>query len=148
VPLDFERLREIDVGNVVCSVGLQGLRYTKFSGPSQLPQIVFGKNLYNVPTLNLGRAHLIALAVLVAAFVALYPYLGAAEMCDPGECPYATHSFHAASAGFSAICLGAVLSASTAVLASVASRGRRSIVADPQPTQLYSSPDPPPPRFL
>ncbi len=104
--------------------------------------------LYNAPTLNLHRAHLIVLAVLVAAFVALYPSLGAAEMCDAGECPYAMHSSNTASAGFSALCLVAVLSAIPAVLAHIAFRGRRSIIADPQPTQLYSSPDPPPPRFL
>jgi hypothetical protein len=128
--------------------GVHGLRDTKFSGPSQLPRIVFGKNLYNAPTLNLRRAHLIVLAVLVAAFVALYPSLGVAEMCNPGECPYATHSSQTTSAGFSALCLGAVLSAIPAVLTFVASRGRRSIVADPLPTQLHSSPDPPPPRFL
>jgi hypothetical protein len=109
---------------------------------------MFGRNLYNAPTLNLRRAHLIVLAVLVIAFVALYPYLGAAEMCNPGACPYATHSSHAASAGFSALCLGAVLSAICAVLAPIASRGRRSVVADSRPMQLYSSPDPPPPRFL
>jgi hypothetical protein len=117
-------------------------------GSEPLPQNVFGEGLYNAPTLNLRRAHLIALAVLVAAFVALYPYLGATEMCGPGECPYATHSSQMAFAGLSALCFGAVLSAIPAVLASAAFRGRCSIAADPQPTQLYPSPDPPPPRSL
>jgi hypothetical protein len=122
---------------------------TWFSGAaSQHLRTVLGRNLYNAPTLNLRRAHLIVLAVLVAAFVALYPFLGAAEMCDAGECPYATHSSNTASAGLSALCLGAVLSAISAVLAPIAFRGRRSIDADSRPTQLYSSPDPPPPRFL
>lgn len=96
---------------------------------------------------SLRRAHLIVLAVLVATFVALYPYLGAMEMCDSGECPYAAQSSHTStSAGLVSTCLSAVLSAFPAVLAFALLRGRRLPAADSQPVQFYLSPDPPPPR--
>jgi hypothetical protein len=96
---------------------------------------------------TLRHTHLFALAVLVAAFVALYPYLGNMEMCDFGECPYAAQSSsHTSSAGLLSVCLSAVLSAFPAVLAFALLWGRRLPAADLRPTELYLSPDPPPPR--
>ena len=88
-----------------------------------------------------------ALAVLVATFVALYPYLGNMGMCHSGECPYAAQSSsHTSSAGLASVCVSAVLSAFPAVLALALLRGRRLSAADSRPWQLYLSPDPPPPR--
>jgi hypothetical protein len=98
-----------------------------------------------VVALTLRSTYLFALAVLVAAFVALYPYLGAMEMCDSAECPMAVHS---ASIGFSITCLIAVVAASSApLLAFAASRGRCVVTSDTRPTEFYLSPDPPPPRL-
>jgi hypothetical protein len=103
--------------------------------------------LYNALTVDLHRTTVVILAVLVAAFVALYPYLGAMEMCDSGECPYAAQSSHTTtSSGLASACLIAVLSAFPAVLAFALFRGRLLPAADKRPTQLYLSPDPPPPR--
>lgn len=101
---------------------------------------------YNVNMLSKRRTPLVAVAVLVAAFVALYPYPGTMEMCDFGECPYAMQSSsHTSSAGV-ATCLTAVLATATvAGLAFAMLRGRR-VLADRYPAQLYLSPDPPPPR--
>jgi hypothetical protein len=96
---------------------------------------------------TLRRAYLVALAVLVATFVALYPYLGNRGMCDSGECPYATQSSsHTSSTGLASVCVSAVLSAFPAVLAFALFRGRRLPAADSRPAELYLSPDPPPPR--
>jgi hypothetical protein len=106
--------------------------------------------MYNPCALsNLRRTYLVALAALVAAFVALYPYLGGMGPCYGGECPYATHSSSEGSAGgFAVGCVGAGTVASAAVvLASAASRGRRADEAGSRPAQLYLSPDPPPPRL-
>jgi hypothetical protein len=102
--------------------------------------------LYNAPTVDLQRTTVVILAVLVAAFVALYPYLGAMEMCDVGECPYAAQSSHTTSAGLASVCVSAVLSVFPALLAFALFRGRRLSAAGKRPTQLYLSPDPPPPR--
>jgi hypothetical protein len=98
---------------------------------------------------TLRHTYLFALAVLVATFVALYPYLGNMGKCDSGECPYAVQSSsHASSAGLASVCASAVLSAVPAVLAFALLRGRHLPVAFSRPTQLYLSPDPPPPRYL
>jgi hypothetical protein len=104
------------------------------------------RNVYTVPTLTARRTYLVVIAVLVAAFVAMYPYFGAMDMCDSGECPYAVQSSHTASAGLASACVSAVLSALPVLLAFTLFRGRRSPTADERPTQLYLSPDPPPPR--
>jgi hypothetical protein len=102
---------------------------------------------YNVVALTLRSTYLFVLAVLVAAFVALYPYLGTMEMCNFGECPYAAQSSSpTSSAGLSSACVSAVLSAFPAVLALALFRGRRLPAGDARPTQLDLSPDPPPPR--
>ncbi len=97
--------------------------------------------------MTLRHTYLFALAVLVAAFVALYPYLGNMGMCDSGECPYAAHSSsHTSSAGLASVCVSAVLSAVPAMLSFALFRGRRLPAAYSRPTELYLSPDPPPPR--
>jgi hypothetical protein len=63
--------------------------------------------LYNMAALNSWRTTLVVLAFLVAAFVALYPYLGSMGICDSGGCPQIVHS---ASGGFSTACpIAAVL---------------------------------------
>src|SRR4028118_1376725 len=51
-----------------------------------------GGRLYTGVSVPVRRTYLLSLAVLVTLFVALYPYLGAMEMCHPGECPYATQT--------------------------------------------------------
>ena len=104
--------------------------------------------LYNAPTVSLRCTTLVILAVLVAAFVALYPYLGTLEMCDHGECPYMAQSSQTTSAGFVATCLSAVLVAPSVALALAMFHGRRLPTADPRPPEFCLSPDPPPPRSL
>ena len=75
-----------------------------------------------MPSLTLHRTYLLVLAILVAAFVALYPYLD----CDAGQCPEASHLSHKSSAGPLATCLVAVLASTTATRASAPLfRGRR-----------------------
>ncbi len=97
--------------------------------------------------LSLRRAHLVVLAIFVAAFVGLYPYLGSMGMCGSGECPYAAQSSsHTSSVGLASVCVSAVLSVVTAVLAFALFRGRRLPAVDSRPMELYLSPDPPPPR--
>ena len=95
---------------------------------------------YNA-AVTLRHTYLFALAVLVAAFVALYPYLGSMGMCDFGECPYAAQSFsHTSSASLASVCVSAVLSAFPAVLAFALFRGCRLLAADSRPTHLYLPP--------
>ncbi len=101
---------------------------------------------YNA-AVTLRNRYLFALAVLVATFVALYPYLGDMSMCDSGECPYAVQSSsHTSSASLASVCVSVVLSAVPAVLAFALLRGRRVVAANWRPMQLYLSLDPPPPR--
>jgi hypothetical protein len=103
--------------------------------------------LYNALTVSLRHTTLVILAVLVTAFVALYPYLGNMEMCEVGECPYAAQSSSpTSSTGLASVCVSAVLSAFPVMLALSLVRGRRLPAADWRPTELYLSPDPPPPR--
>jgi cytochrome bd-type quinol oxidase subunit 2 len=94
---------------------------------------------------TLRNRHLFALAVLVAVFVALYPYLGTMGMCDSGECPQIVHS---ASSGFSTACLIAVVLVVVPVLRPVTAFGWRSATSVLRPIQVFSSPDPPPPQPL
>ena len=92
---------------------------------------------------------LVALALLVAAFVAFYPYLSGMGPCYGGECPYATHSSSEGSnTGFATACVGAGLVASSvAVLAFAVRRGCLATTDDPRPTEVYFSLEPPPPRL-
>lgn len=107
--------------------------------------------LYTPVALTIRRTHLLAFGVLVTAFVSLYPYLGAMEMCHFGECPYAAQSStqsSAASTGLGGLCLSAVLAASSAgILAFPMLRGRRLFEERSRPAQFFLSPDPPPPQF-
>jgi hypothetical protein len=103
--------------------------------------------MFNALSLT-SRTYLVGLAVIVTAFVALYSHLNGMGSCGVGECPYAARSSHAGSAGLAATaCVGAVLAAeAAAAVAFAAFRGRRLLAADPRPTEIYLSPDPPPPR--
>jgi hypothetical protein len=68
---------------------------------------------YTARNLTISRTYLFALAILVAAFVALYPYLGAKDMCDSGKCPMVTQS---TSSGVSMACLIVALIAAPALM--------------------------------
>jgi hypothetical protein len=99
---------------------------------------------YTVVVLTARRTYLLALAMLVAAFVALYPYLDSVQMCDLGECPMAAHS---APVGFSAAgCLIVAALVSAHTMRTVSRLLMRSAVSELRPLQVFSSPDPPPPR--
>jgi hypothetical protein len=100
--------------------------------------------LYNLVVVNPRRTTLVVLAVLVAAFVALYPYLGSMGMCDSGECPQMVHS---ASGGVSTACLIAAALVVVPVLRTVTAFGWRGATSELRPMQVFSSPDPPPPRI-
>lgn len=111
--------------------------------PSGLPS---GYNAHALSTSRRAYAP-VALAVLVAAFVALYPYLDGAGLCVAGGCPEA--SGHAQAAGFSAVCLVAVLAASRLATAapSIPFLARRT--ARPcRPREAHLPPETPPPRTL
>ena len=90
-------------------------------------------------------AHVTALAVLMALFVALYPVRGTMEACAYGVNPYDAQS----SSVDGTACVGGVLGiSSVVVLVLFASYGLRLATADRRPAQFYLSPDPPPPRPL
>jgi RsiW-degrading membrane proteinase PrsW (M82 family) len=98
------------------------------------------------------RTYLLSLAILVTFFVALYPYLGAMEMCHSGECPYAAQTSTQSSTGSASLAglclLGAVLAVSSAgTLAFAVHRGRRLSDERLLPAQFFLAPEPPPPRF-
>jgi hypothetical protein len=103
---------------------------------------------YNAPDMSSWRrTHLIALAVFVAAFVALYPYLDSAGYCAESWCPEMSQASQAASTGFSATCLvvAVLVIYSPAVRAFAAPRRRRA-ANQSRPAEPHLSPDPPPPR--
>ncbi len=107
--------------------------------------------LYTPVVVSMRRTYLILLAILVALFVSLYPYLGTMEMCHSGECPYAAQTSTQSSmgsAGLAGLCLlGAVLAVfSAGTLAFAMLRGRR-LDEGSRPAQFFLSPDPPPPQF-
>jgi hypothetical protein len=108
--------------------------------------------LYILAALTVWRTHLLAFGILVTAFVSLYPYLRAMEMCHFGECPYAAQSSTQSSTAFTGLaglCLSAVLAASFAgVLTFAMLRGRRLFDEYSRPVQFFLSPDPPPPQFF
>ncbi len=100
--------------------------------------------------LTLRRTYLVAFAVLVTVFVALYPYLGPMGDCgDQGEeCPYAMQSSHTTSAGFMATCLSAVLAISSVAVLALGTLYRRCVISnDVRPMGVFLSLDPPPPRL-
>lgn len=94
------------------------------------------------------RVSLVLLTSLVAAFVALHPYLDPLGLCGSGGCPEAQPS-HAAHTGFSNLCLGAALVGSVAVASSfVPLSGGRRAADHRRPVQAFFAPDTPPPRPL
>lgn len=76
----------------------------------------------------------LAVAVLVAAFVALHPYLGSFEFCGPQGCPHGVEAHVSASVDPSATAVLAITSAASAAFVRPTS--------DRPPTQTYLSPDP------
>ncbi len=102
---------------------------------------------YNRAALNLRRTYLLVIAALVAAFVALYPYLDGMGVCVSGGCPEVSQSSHTATGGLATACMlvAAVLAGTPAVFAFAALRGRPA-AASVRPAQLYLSPEPPPPK--
>ena len=86
------------------------------------------------------------LAVFVAAFVALYPYLEPMGFCASGGCLEVSQAGHSGTVGFSAGCLIAVLTAVPGGASLLAFFTRRT-VDQHWSTQLYISPDPDPPRI-
>lgn len=102
-----------------------------------------------LPVSSSRRTFPIVLAILVAIFVALYPYLGAMDFCERGECPYAmTQASSGASAGPVSACVVAALAASFAgMLAPALLRGRPVFANSSWLTQFHLAPDSPPPRF-
>jgi uncharacterized membrane protein HdeD (DUF308 family) len=93
--------------------------------------------------LNPRRTTLVVLAFLVAAFVALYPYLDSMGLCDSGEFPQIVHS---ASGEFSTACLIAAVLVVVPVLRGATAFGSRSATSELRPINVFSCPDPPPPR--
>lgn len=101
---------------------------------------------YTLGALNLRRRYVVALAILITTFVALYTPLESMGHCDYGGCPYAAHS--STTSGVVAVCLAAVLSASSVAVFAIPTLYRRRVdTTDLRPTQLYLSPDPHPPRL-
>lgn len=95
---------------------------------------------------SVRRTILLALAVVVTAFVALYPQLEAVGMCDSGECPPMTGS---TSVGYSVTCCAVVASLAVVPAASVAAFGLRLRVTRAwySPSQVHLSPESPPPQL-
>ncbi len=93
---------------------------------------------------------LVAIAVLVTAFVVAHPYLDGAGLCGLGGCPEPSQSSsHAAhGGGSSTACVSAVLASGVAVFAFASLSGRRRIADHRRPTEAYLSLDTPPPRLL
>ena len=101
--------------------------------------------------LALNRTRLtFALAVLVAAFVSLHPYLDPAGLCGSGGCPepsHPSHSSHAAHAKPSDTCpLGALVAPGATPFALAAFLGRRGAGDRPRPAGPCLPPDTPPPK--
>lgn len=94
------------------------------------------------------RPYLVAFAILVAAFVAFYPYLDAMGACDHGECPYMAQSSHTTASSLISTCLGAVLSVSPALVLALA-MFHRGLIRSTQsrPENIFLPPDPPPPQL-
>jgi hypothetical protein len=101
---------------------------------------------YNAAVLTVRFTVLLALAILMVAFLTSYPYLGSVGMCDSGECPTVVNSN---SGGSSINCCPVVASiAALSVAGVVAVVGRlRGTVTIQSPSQLYLSPEHPPPRL-
>lgn len=84
-----------------------------------------------------------ALAALVLAFVAFYPYLEATDSCGEPGCPEFSRASLSVElpAGAFATVFGTVL-----VAPALAGYARRRPVSDRKPADLYLPPEPEPPR--
>ncbi len=103
------------------------------------------EKLYTLAAVTSRRTYLIAFAILVAVFVALYPSL---VTLDHGECPYVAQSSSMASASLTAACVSAVLATSSAMVLALATfYGRRVAITQSRPENIFISPDPYPPRL-
>lgn len=88
------------------------------------------------------RRPVLALALAVLLFAALYPYLEATSLCgDPG-CPEFSHAHPPAPSELPPGALLAVLAAVPALAGGVRFRP----ASDRRPAEVYLSPDPEPPR--
>lgn len=116
---------------------------------SELPALAaLPERLYTLSALAPRRTYVLALAILLVTFVALYPALDPMGHCDQGECPNAAQSSPMSSAGLATMCVSAVLAASSVmVLALAALRGRRIVTAESRPEDAFLSLDTPPPRL-
>lgn len=88
------------------------------------------------------RAAFAALAVLVAVFVALYPYLD----CGPGGCPDAAQAPHHISGGSLASCLVAVLAVAPKARSARSSTAFRRPSSERILSQTHVAPSPHPPQ--
>lgn len=95
-------------------------------------------------SLHLRYARLLALATLVIAFAAFYPYLNAIGSCgDPG-CPHFSQGHASPSVELPAgtLVMGAALTAPA-----LAGCLRRRLTSEWRPEEIYLSPEPEPPRL-
>lgn len=95
--------------------------------------------------LFLRRTSPLVFAVLVAAFVALYPYLDTGGLCDLGGCPDALQTSHTVS--HAPMMYAVAVLAAVPALSAFATFGRRHSTQEAQPTEWYISPDPRPPQL-
>ncbi len=128
-----------------------GTRAYEWGGPKMCPSMRVCRpadQTIDSTILSMRRPLLLFIAVLLAAFVASYPYLDGMGLCVSGGCPDAQQASSAISGGLSGACLlVAVLGSTPAVVAFALFRGSP-FSANRHPTQLYFSPEPPPPRDL
>ena len=95
------------------------------------------------------RRALVALVVVVGAFLASHPYLEEAGLCGHGGCPDASPSSHVSHVGPSGACLAAVLvAAAVAGPAFFAALGLGGAASQRRPSETYLPPEPPPPQAL
>lgn len=95
-------------------------------------------------SLRLRYARLLALASLVIAFAAFYPYLNVTGSCgDPG-CPHFSQGHASPSLELSA---GALVTGATLAAPALAGCLRRHFTSAWKPEEIYLSPEPEPPRL-
>lgn len=94
-------------------------------------------------TLDLRRTYQVIVAVLVAAFVALHPYLGPAELCGPQGCPHTVEAH-----GASYVDPSSVGAAAALVVPMTAALAFRRPCSDRRPEEAYLSPEPLPPQLI
>jgi hypothetical protein len=91
---------------------------------------------------GMTRAGLLAVAVFVAVFVALYPYLDAAGACGDGGCPHLSqaHAPELPTGGFAAALVAVVMAPV------LAARAVHRPDSDLPPAETCIAPDPRPPQ--